>query len=51
MTASTLYEAIEPRIIWKELLGRIFSDILGDGTQYGVCTVLPFALYITSSSY
>lgn len=33
MTASTLYEALEPEILWKPLLTTIFKEISGDGAQ------------------
>lgn len=33
MTASTLYEAVEPQILWRHLLTSIFDEIMGDGTQ------------------
>ncbi|KIY52670.1 hypothetical protein FISHEDRAFT_69486 [Fistulina hepatica ATCC 64428] len=33
MTASTLYEAVEPQILWKHFLQSILSEINGDGTQ------------------
>jgi len=36
MTASTLYEAVEPHIIWKQLLTSIFMEITGDGMHFGV---------------
>lgn len=36
MTASTLYEAVEPHIIWKQFLNSIVSEIIGDGTQFEV---------------
>jgi hypothetical protein len=31
MTASTLYEAVEPHIVWKQLLAAILSELTGDG--------------------
>jgi hypothetical protein len=30
MTASTLYEAVEPHIIWKHLLMSIINEIVGN---------------------
>ncbi|OCH88751.1 hypothetical protein OBBRIDRAFT_64803 [Obba rivulosa] len=33
MTASTLYEAVEPRVLWKQLFLAVFSDILSDQEQ------------------
>lgn len=37
MTASTLYEAVEPNVIWKQLLATSVSEITGDGNGYEVC--------------
>lgn len=36
MTASTLYEAVEPHVIWKQLLTSIISE-LADGEVCEVC--------------
>lgn len=33
MTASTLYEAVEPHIVWKQLLAAILSELTGDGLR------------------
>lgn len=33
MTASTLYEAAEPQILWKHLLERVFEEIMSDGDE------------------
>lgn len=33
MTASILYEAVEPHIVWKQLLNAILNELTGDGTQ------------------
>lgn len=33
MTASTLYEAVEPHIVWKQLLNAILNELTGDGKQ------------------
>jgi steroid 5-alpha reductase family enzyme len=33
MTASTLYEAVEPHIVWKQLLAAILSELIGDGSR------------------
>ncbi|KAA1471434.1 hypothetical protein DENSPDRAFT_893964 [Dentipellis sp. KUC8613] len=43
MTASTLYEAVEPQLFWKQLLKAIISDIVGDGTQ---CESIRLAQFI-----
>ena len=37
MTASTLYEAVEPQILWKHMLVAVFGEILGDGSKTEVC--------------
>lgn len=39
MTASTLYEAVEPHIIWKQLLTAVFKEVAGDGSRFEVCSV------------
>jgi len=36
MTANTLYEAVEPRIVWKQLLEAVTAEITGNGTHYEV---------------
>jgi hypothetical protein len=41
MTASTLYEAVEPQIVWKQLLTAIIADITGDNSELEVCNNLP----------
>ncbi|EIN14374.1 hypothetical protein PUNSTDRAFT_140678 [Punctularia strigosozonata HHB-11173 SS5] len=33
MTASTLYEAVEPQALWRHLLPRVFAEIVGDGRE------------------
>ncbi|KAH9996513.1 Dopey, N-terminal-domain-containing protein [Russula vinacea] len=33
MTASTLYEAVEPHIVWKQLLTAILNELIGDGLR------------------
>ncbi|KAJ7687383.1 Dopey, N-terminal-domain-containing protein [Mycena rosella] len=41
MTASTLYEAVEPPVLWKQLLSAVFDEITGDGTRVeAICMVL-----------
>lgn len=40
MTASTLYEAVEPQLLWKHLLSAVFSEIVGDGNSVEVWTML-----------
>ena len=36
MTASTLYEAIEPQLLWKHFLSVVFDEILEGGTRFEV---------------
>lgn len=39
MTASTLYEAVEPSILWKQLLTAIMNDLTeGHKTEVGSAT-------------
>lgn len=33
MTASTLYEAVEPEILWRHVLTTVFDEIMGDGSK------------------
>jgi hypothetical protein len=33
MTASTLYESLEPQIVWKQLLTAILNELTGDGLR------------------
>lgn len=40
MTASTLYEAVEPHTVWKQLLNSVLKEILGEASQIEVCTNL-----------
>jgi hypothetical protein len=40
MTASILYEAVEPQIVWKQLLNAILNELTGDGTQNEVWIML-----------
>jgi hypothetical protein len=34
MTASTLYEAVEPQLLWKQLLTVVFTEIVDDVKQF-----------------
>jgi hypothetical protein len=36
MTASTLYEAVEPRTVWKQLLNSVVLEIIGKASQVEV---------------
>ena len=42
ITASTLYEAVEPHAMWKELLNTVLSDILSQKPTQQVRTTEPF---------
>ncbi|KAJ6623058.1 Dopey, N-terminal-domain-containing protein [Mycena sp. CBHHK59/15] len=44
MTASTLYEAVEPPVLWKQLLSSVFDEITGDGTQTEAIRMFLFIL-------
>ncbi|KAH7930453.1 hypothetical protein BV22DRAFT_1000727 [Leucogyrophana mollusca] len=44
MTASTLYEAVEPSLLWKQLLLSIVKDVSGDGTQSEAISMALFVL-------
>ncbi|KAI0271467.1 Dopey, N-terminal-domain-containing protein [Gloeopeniophorella convolvens] len=44
MTASTLYEAVEPHIVWKQLLATILRELAGDGTQNETIRLARFIL-------
>lgn len=33
MTASTLYEAVEPQLLWKHILNVVFKEVTSDGTK------------------
>jgi len=41
MTASTLYEAAEPQLVWRKLLHAVFDDITGDGETFKVIGAVP----------
>ncbi|KAL0565856.1 hypothetical protein V5O48_016166, partial [Marasmius crinis-equi] len=44
MTASTLYEAAEPQIIWRQLLSAVFDNITGDGENFEAIEMVLFVL-------
>ncbi|KAH9982294.1 Dopey, N-terminal-domain-containing protein [Lactifluus volemus] len=44
ITASTLYEAVEPHIVWKQLLTAILNELTGDGLQNEVIRLTRFIL-------
>jgi hypothetical protein len=33
MTASMLYEAVEPHIVWQQLLTAVLNELTGDGSR------------------
>ncbi|KAJ6523556.1 Dopey, N-terminal-domain-containing protein [Mycena capillaripes] len=44
MTAGTLYEAVEPPVLWKQLLSAVFDDMTGNGTQIEAIRMVLFIL-------
>jgi len=44
MTASTLYEAIEPQVVWKQLLNSIMSEITGETSRTEAIHMTKFLL-------
>ncbi|ETW86774.1 hypothetical protein HETIRDRAFT_30556 [Heterobasidion irregulare TC 32-1] len=46
MTASTLYQAVEPRVVWRQLLGSILQEIIGDGID---CEAIHLARFILTT--
>ncbi|KAF8633541.1 hypothetical protein AX15_001344 [Amanita polypyramis BW_CC] len=44
MTASTLYDAVEPHIVWKQLLMSISDDLVGGGTNPEAVQMAEFVL-------
>ncbi|KAK0466281.1 Dopey, N-terminal-domain-containing protein [Desarmillaria tabescens] len=44
MTASTLYEAVEPGIIWKQLLQAVFDEIIKDEEKCEAISMVQFIL-------
>ncbi|PFH49049.1 hypothetical protein AMATHDRAFT_5245 [Amanita thiersii Skay4041] len=44
ITASTLYEAVEPLFIWRQLLRALFEDITGDGKHDEAIRMVQFVL-------
>ncbi|KAF7302659.1 Dopey-N domain-containing protein [Mycena chlorophos] len=44
MTASTLYEAVEPAVLWKQLLGAVFGEITGSGNDTEAIDMVLFVL-------
>ncbi|KAF7968943.1 hypothetical protein HWV62_28842 [Athelia sp. TMB] len=43
MTASTLYEAVEPNVLWKQILALSVAEIMGDNKG---CEAMQMALFI-----
>ncbi|TFY81819.1 hypothetical protein EWM64_g2190 [Hericium alpestre] len=46
MTASTLYEAVEPQVVWKQLLRTIISDLTADSIQ---CDAINLAYFVLTT--
>ncbi|KAG6877602.1 hypothetical protein C0993_005728 [Termitomyces sp. T159_Od127] len=44
MTASTLYEAVEPHILWKQLLTVVFAEVTGDRKDIEAIRMAQFLL-------
>ncbi|KAJ3723564.1 Dopey, N-terminal-domain-containing protein [Lentinula guzmanii] len=44
MTANTLYEAVEPHILWRRLLGAIFQEIIGGDKHFEAIAMMLFIL-------
>ncbi|KAF9654142.1 hypothetical protein BDM02DRAFT_3152598 [Thelephora ganbajun] len=44
MTASTLYEAVEPQVVWKQLLKTIVSEITGEAPRTEAIHMTKFLL-------
>ena len=44
MTASTLYEAVEPQVVWKQLLRSIISEITGETPRTEAIRMTKFLL-------
>ncbi|KAG6851405.1 hypothetical protein H0H93_005803 [Arthromyces matolae] len=44
MTASTLYEAVEPHILWKRLLAAVFNEISGGQSDVEATRMVHFIL-------
>ncbi|KAJ3809392.1 Dopey, N-terminal-domain-containing protein [Lentinula aff. lateritia] len=44
MTANTLYEAVEPHIIWRRLLSAVFQEIVSGDQQFEAIDMILFIL-------
>ena len=44
MTASTLYDAVEPQIMWKQLLSSVFQELVGDDSKVEAIKMVQFIL-------
>ena len=44
MTASTLYEAVEPQVVWRQLLQSILSEITGEAPRIEAIRMTKFLL-------
>jgi hypothetical protein len=52
MTASTLYEAVEPHAIWKQLFISVRAELLAENSSGEVNTLSPdcFTMVLTSGN-
>ena len=44
MTATTLYEAVEPQVVWKQLLRSIIAEIMGEAPRIEAINMTKFLL-------
>lgn len=44
MTASTVYDAVEPQIAWKMLLMHLLDNLAADGTKIEAVQMMSFIL-------
>jgi hypothetical protein len=44
MTASTLYEAVEPQVVWRQLLNSVISEITGETPRIEAIRMTKFLL-------
>jgi len=49
MTATTLYEAVEPHIVWQQLLTAVLDELTGDGSRNEVRRAPPWIRLDTHS--
>lgn len=44
MTASTVYDAVEPQVAWKMLLTHLLDNLVADGTKIEAVQMMAFIL-------